>query len=90
MIVRSVPMIEGVVVKIIVPMIQRTGEAVDADGWMHHIMLRELSEPTSALDRIVEAGGFITAATGGAPDANIIPIPKPVADAAMENATILP
>ncbi len=28
--------------------------AIDADGWMHHIMLRELSEPTSALDRIVD------------------------------------
>ena len=24
------------------------------DGWIHHIMLRELSEPTAALDRIVE------------------------------------
>ena len=32
------------------------------------------------------AGGFITAQTGGAPDANLIPIPKPVADAAMDAA----
>jgi succinate dehydrogenase / fumarate reductase iron-sulfur subunit len=35
----------------------------------------------SPFDRIVEAGGFITAPTGGAPDANLIPIPKPVSDA---------
>jgi AcrR family transcriptional regulator len=28
--------------------------AVDADGWIHHIMLREISEPTAALDRIVD------------------------------------
>ncbi len=28
--------------------------ATDADGWIHHIMLRELSEPTAALDRIVD------------------------------------
>lgn len=28
--------------------------APDADAWIHHIMLRELSEPTEALDRIVE------------------------------------
>jgi succinate dehydrogenase / fumarate reductase iron-sulfur subunit len=40
----------------------------------------------AALDRIVESGGFITAPTGGAPDANLIPIPKPVADAAMDAA----
>ena len=39
-----------------------------------------------AFDRIVEAGGFITAPTGGAPDANLIPIPKPVADASMDAA----
>jgi succinate dehydrogenase / fumarate reductase iron-sulfur subunit len=40
----------------------------------------------SAFDRIIESGGFITAPTGGAPDANLIPIPKPVADAAMDSA----
>jgi len=40
----------------------------------------------SAFDRIIESGGFITAATGGAPDANLIPVPKPVADAAMDAA----
>jgi len=28
--------------------------AEDADGWIHNIMLRELSEPTDALDRVVE------------------------------------
>ena len=43
----------------------------------------------SAFDRIVEAGGFITADTGGAPDANLIPIPKPVADAAMDAAACI-
>ena len=31
-------------------------------------------------------GGFITAVTGGAPDGNLIPIPKPVSDAAMDSA----
>ena len=40
----------------------------------------------AAFDRIIEAGGYITAQTGGAPDANLIPIPKPVADAAMDAA----
>ena len=49
-------------------------------------IIKDLAVDRSAFDRIVEAGGFITAPTGGAPDANLIPIPKPVADAAMDSA----
>jgi len=49
-------------------------------------IIRDLMVDRSAFDRIIEAGGYITAPTGGAPDANIIPIPKPVADAAMDAA----
>src|SRR4029078_12848410 len=37
-------------------------------------------------DRIIEAGGYITAPTGGAPDAKLVPIPQPGADAAMDAA----
>ena len=44
-------------------------------------IIKDLMVDRSAFDRIVEAGGYITAPTGGAPDANLIPIPKPVADA---------
>ena len=49
-------------------------------------IIKDLMVDRSAFDRIVEAGGFITAPTGGAPDANLIPIAKPVADAAMDSA----
>lgn len=49
-------------------------------------IIRDLMVDRSAFDRIVESGGFITSPTGGAPDANLIPIPKPVADAAMDAA----
>ena len=49
-------------------------------------IIKDLMVDRGPLDRIVEAGGFITAETGGAPDANLIPIPKPVADAAMDAA----
>jgi succinate dehydrogenase / fumarate reductase iron-sulfur subunit len=49
-------------------------------------IIRDLMVDRSAFDRIVESGGYITAETGGAPDANLIPIPKPVADAAMDSA----
>jgi succinate dehydrogenase / fumarate reductase iron-sulfur subunit len=49
-------------------------------------IIKDLMVDRAAFDRIVEAGGFITSPTGGAPDANLIPIPKPVADAAMDAA----
>jgi len=52
-------------------------------------IVKDLMVDRSAFDRIVEAGGFITAETGGAPDANILPIPKPVADAAMDAAACI-
>ncbi len=49
-------------------------------------IIKDLMVDRAPLDRIVEAGGFITAETGGAPDANLIPVPKPVADASMDAA----
>jgi succinate dehydrogenase / fumarate reductase iron-sulfur subunit len=49
-------------------------------------IIKDLMVDRSAFDRIVEAGGYITAPTGGAPDANLIPVPKPVADASMDAA----
>jgi succinate dehydrogenase / fumarate reductase iron-sulfur subunit len=49
-------------------------------------IIKDLMVDRAAFDRIIEAGGFITAQTGGAPDANLIPIPKPVSDAAMDSA----
>jgi succinate dehydrogenase / fumarate reductase iron-sulfur subunit len=52
-------------------------------------IVKDLMVDRAAFDRIVESGGFITADTGGAPDANLIPIPKPVADAAMDAAACI-
>ena len=52
-------------------------------------IVKDLMVDRSAFDRIVESGGFITAETGGAPDANLTPIPKPVADAAMDAAACI-
>jgi succinate dehydrogenase iron-sulfur subunit len=52
-------------------------------------VLRDLIVDRTAFDRIVEAGGYITAPTGAAHDANIIPIPKVVADAAMDAAACI-
>ena len=49
-------------------------------------VVRDLVVDRSAFDRIIQAGGFIGVATGNAPDANAIPIPKPDAERAMDAA----
>src|SRR6266487_3216582 len=43
----------------------------------------------SAFDRIIQAGGYISAPTGSAPDANLIPVPKADADLAMDAAACI-
>jgi succinate dehydrogenase / fumarate reductase iron-sulfur subunit len=69
----------------------RDGEEIVIEPWRATAfpVVKDLMVDRSALDRIVESGGFITAETGGAPDANLIPIPKPVADAAMDAAACI-
>ena len=52
-------------------------------------VLRDLVVDRSPLDRIVEAGGYISAPTGSAPDANLILVPKDVADASMDAAACI-
>jgi succinate dehydrogenase iron-sulfur subunit len=49
-------------------------------------VIKDLMVDRGAFDRIMEAGGFITVAPGSPPDANVFPIPKVVADAAMDAA----
>src|ERR1700726_62647 len=49
-------------------------------------VIKDLVIDRSALDRIVQAGGFISARAGSAPEANSILVPKPEADLAMEAA----
>ena len=65
-----------------------SGDEIVVEPWRATAfpIIKDLMVDRGAFDRIVEAGGFITAPTGGAPDANLIPIPKPVADAAMDAA----
>ena len=49
-------------------------------------LVKDLVVDRSAFDRIIEAGGFITAPTGSAPDANLIAVSKQRADRAMDAA----
>ncbi|RME67182.1 MAG: succinate dehydrogenase/fumarate reductase iron-sulfur subunit [Verrucomicrobia bacterium] len=52
-------------------------------------VIKDLIVDRSAFDKIIQAGGFISVRTGSAPDANSIPIPKPVADLAMDAAACI-
>ena len=49
-------------------------------------IVRDLVVNRSAFDRIIEAGGFVSVNTGSAPEANMLPVPKQVSDAAMDAA----
>jgi succinate dehydrogenase / fumarate reductase iron-sulfur subunit len=49
-------------------------------------IVKDLVVDRSAFDRIIAAGGYVSMNVGGAPDANALPVPKDVADAAMDSA----
>ncbi len=49
-------------------------------------VIKDLAVDRSALDEIIQAGGFISVNTGGAPDANSLPIPQETAELAMDAA----
>ncbi len=67
------------------------GEVVDIEPWRAKPfpVIRDLVVDRGALDRIIAAGGFVSVATGGTPDANTIPVPKDDADRAMDMAACI-
>ncbi|TPV95285.1 MAG: succinate dehydrogenase/fumarate reductase iron-sulfur subunit [Myxococcales bacterium FL481] len=66
----------------------RDGDSIYIEPWRARAfpVVKDLVVDRSAFDRIISAGGFVSASTGRAPDANAIPIPKGDADAAFEAA----
>lgn len=67
------------------------GEAITIEPWRAAAfpVVKDLVVNRSALDRIVEAGGYISVNTGAAPEANLTPVPKEVADAAFDAAACI-
>jgi succinate dehydrogenase / fumarate reductase iron-sulfur subunit len=67
------------------------GETITVEPWRAKAfpVIKDLMVDRSALDKIIEAGGYISVNTGGAPDANTIPIPKDVASKAFDAATCI-
>ena len=64
----------------------KNGDTLTLEPWRSKAFpaIKDLMVDRSAFDRIVQSGGFITVSTGSAPDANLMPIPKPLADRAFE------
>ncbi len=52
-------------------------------------LVKDLVVDRSALDKIIQAGGYISVNTGGAPDANAIPIAQETAEQAMDAAACI-
>jgi succinate dehydrogenase / fumarate reductase iron-sulfur subunit len=52
-------------------------------------LIKDLIVNRTAFDRIISAGGFISASTGSAPDGNAIPVPKQDSDLAMDAAACI-
>ena len=52
-------------------------------------IVKDLVVNRDAFDRIIAAGGYVSTTTGGAPDANALPIRKEAADEAMDYAACI-
>lgn len=66
----------------------RDGDAIYIEPWRAKAfpVIKDLVVDRSAMDRIIQAGGYISVHTGGVPDANAILIPKSDAETAMDAA----
>jgi len=69
----------------------KDGETIFVEPWRARAfpVIKDLIVDRTAFDRIIQAGGFISASTGGAQDANTILVPKSEAEAAMDAAACI-
>ena len=69
----------------------KDGDSLTLEPWRAAAfpVVRDLVVDRSAFDRIIQAGGYITAPTGSAPDANAILVGKEAADTAFDAAACI-
>lgn len=69
----------------------KDGDEITIEPWRARAfpVIRDLVVDRSAFDRIIQAGGFVSVNTGGAPDANTLPISKESADRAFGAAACI-
>lgn len=67
------------------------GDVITIEPWRASgfPIIKDLVVNRSALDRIIQAGGYISVNTGAAPDAHATPVPKQDADRAFEAAACI-
>ncbi|MFA6009368.1 MAG: succinate dehydrogenase/fumarate reductase iron-sulfur subunit [Desulfobacteraceae bacterium] len=64
------------------------GDVVVVEPWRSRAftVIKDLMVDRSALDSIIQSGGYVSVNTGGAQDANAIPVPQKIAESAMDAA----
>jgi len=69
----------------------RDGDRITVEPWRAKAfpVIKDLVVNRTAFDRIIQAGGYVSVNTGGAPDANALPIGKDAADDAFDAATCI-
>lgn len=69
----------------------KDGDEIVIEPWRAKAfpVIRDLVVDRSAFDRLVQAGGYVSVRTGGAPDGNAIPVPKEEADLSMDAAACI-
>jgi succinate dehydrogenase / fumarate reductase iron-sulfur subunit len=69
----------------------KDGQTITIEPWRARAfpIIKDLVVDRSAFDRIISAGGFISVNVGGAPDGNAVPIPKNLAELAMDSAACI-
>ena len=69
----------------------RDGDKLSLEPWRARAfpVVKDLIVDRGAFDRIIAAGGFISVPSGSAPDGNVIPVPKPAAEASMDAAACI-
>jgi succinate dehydrogenase / fumarate reductase iron-sulfur subunit len=69
----------------------KDGDTIYIEPWRARAfpVIKDLTVDRSAFDRIIQAGGFISAPTGGAQDANSILVPKESLETAMDAAACI-
>lgn len=69
----------------------KDGETIIIEPWRSagFPVIKDLIVDRTAFDKIIAAGGYVSVNTGGVPDANALPIPKPDADESMDAASCI-
>ena len=67
------------------------GQTIIIEPWRAKAfpVVKDLVVDRSALDRIIQAGGYVSVSAGGAPEAQTIPVPKERAEKAMDAAACI-